>query len=118
MASRAGRQTKEGFQQKPFAFFVQQHISAIRFLPGGAGIWGNWEGVLSGQQQTEVSVGGNELRLPQPIQLFSKDSMGHTLDCIIVTELLGIQVSHKSGWENIKAHFNDDDDTDTGVALT
>lgn len=113
-----GRQRK-AFSRSPLPFFVQQRISAIRFLPGGAGIWGNWEGVLSGQQQTEVSVGGNELWLPQPIQLFSKDSTGHTLDCAIVTELLGIQVSHKSGWENIKAHFNDDDDNnDTVVALT
>lgn len=97
MANGAGRQTKEGFQQKPFSVFVQQRISAIRFLPGGAGIWGNWEGVQSRQQRTEVSVGGAELWLPQPIQLSSKDSTGHALDCTIVTKLLGIQVSHKSG---------------------
>lgn len=47
MASEVGRQTKEGFQQKPFYFLIWQRLSPIRLQSGD-----DWEEAPSRQQQT------------------------------------------------------------------
>jgi len=52
MASEVRRQIKEGFQQKPFYFFMWQRISTRRLQPGRAGIWDDGEEALFRQQRT------------------------------------------------------------------
>lgn len=122
MASEVRRQIKEGFQQKPFYFFMWQRISTRRLQPGRAGIWDDGEEALFRQQRTgghckrqkTVAAPAHPIvlerlywpwiRLHHTIQLFQKDSTGHALDCTTVTNLFGL-VLYKSGWKNLRTNF-------------